>query len=148
MLRRLTANIGRGLAAGLAGTAAMTASSTIEMKLQGRGGSDAPISAAQKVTGVEGFESDEARERANTFVHWAYGTGWGAARGVLGTFLGPNAADAAFFALFYGSEHVMMPALDIAPPATQWGAKAVATDLTHHTVYGTATNIAYRWLSG
>jgi hypothetical protein len=146
MLARLAANIGKGLAAGLVGTAAMTVSSTMEMKLRDRGSSNAPADAASKVLGVDGFTSEEAEQRFGQLIHWAYGTSWGAARGILGTVLPPGVADAAHFAALWGSEQVMLPALDVAPPATEWGAEEVAVDTWHHTVYILATGLAYRWL--
>ena len=44
---------GKGIFAGVAGTAAMTLSSTIEMKVRGRPASSTPAQAAAKVLGVE-----------------------------------------------------------------------------------------------
>lgn len=146
MIARLAANVGKGLAAGLVGAAAMTVSSTLEMKLRDRGSSNAPADAASKVLGIDGFTSDAAEERFGQLVHWGYGTGWGAVRGALGTVLPPAVADAAHFATLWGSEHVMLPALDVAPPATEWGAEEVAVDAWHHLVYIAATGLAYRWL--
>ncbi len=146
MITRLASNVGKGLAAGLVGTAAMTVSSTLEMKLRDRGASNAPAQAAAEVLGIDEFASDEAEERFGQLVHWGYGTGWGAARGVLGTFLPPLAADLAHFGAVWGGEHVMLPTLDVAPPATEWGAQEVAIDAWHHLVYVGATGIAYRLL--
>lgn len=74
--------VGRGLFAGVVGTAAMTVSSTVEMKLRGRAASSAPAVAAAKVLGVEPT-GDAEKARFATVVHWAYGTGWGAARGLV-----------------------------------------------------------------
>jgi hypothetical protein len=45
--------VGKGLVAGAIGTAAMTVSSTVEMKRRGRKPSDVPARAAGKVLGVE-----------------------------------------------------------------------------------------------
>lgn len=146
MLGRLAANVGKGLAAGLAGTAAMTISSTIEMKLRGRGGSDAPAQAASKVLGIDAFTSDDAEERFAQLVHWGYGTGWGAVRGLFGSFLPPAAADTGNLVALWGSEQVMLPALDVSPPLTEWGAEEVAIDAWHHLVYVAATGATYRWL--
>lgn len=42
MVPELTANLGKGLAAGLPGTVAMTQPSTLEMKLRDRGRSHTP----------------------------------------------------------------------------------------------------------
>lgn len=140
--------IGRGLAAGAVGTVAMTASSTLEAKLRGRGSSDTPSQAVGEVLGVDEFEGDAARARTNQFAHWGYGTSLGAIRGLLGaTGLHPRIADLGFYAAVQGTEQVMMPALDLAPPARQWGGTEVATDVTHHVVYAFTTNAVYRWLS-
>jgi hypothetical protein len=124
----------------------MTVSSTLEMKLRDRGASNAPADAASKVLDIGGFTSEDAEQRFGQLVHWAYGTGWGAVRGVLGTVLPPAVADAAHFAAVWGSEQVMLPALEVAPPATEWGAEEVAVDAWHHAVYILATGLAYRWL--
>ena len=76
----VAAAVGKGLFADVAGTAAMTASSTLEAKLRGRGASSTPAQAAQKVLGVEPI--DEGSEaRFSNLVHWGYGTVWGGARG-------------------------------------------------------------------
>lgn len=144
---RLAGCIGRGLFAGAFGTAVMTISSTIEMKMRGREGSSAPADAAGKVLGVEPTD-DAGKQRFSHFVHFGYGTGWGAARGLIG-FLGlsgPTAA-AAHLAGVWGSELVMLPALDVAPPASKWASKQVGIDSFHHAVYAAATSIAYEWLN-
>lgn len=146
MIARLAENVGKGLAAGLFGTAAMTVSSTLEMKIRDRTASNAPAHAASEVLDIDDFRSDEAEQRFGQLVHWAYGTGWGAARGALGTFLHPLLADAAHLGTVWGAEQVMLPALDVAPPATEWGAEEVAVDAWHHLVYVAATGVAYRWL--
>ncbi|MDQ4064389.1 MAG: hypothetical protein M3122_11035 [Actinomycetota bacterium] len=78
----VAAAIGKGLFAGVAGTAAMTASSTIEAKLRGRGSSSAPGQADAKVLGVEPVD-EESEARFYNLVHWGYGTAWGGARGFL-----------------------------------------------------------------
>ncbi len=143
---QLAGSIGKGLFAGAFGTLIMTASSTIEMKLRGREGSSAPADAAGKVLGVEPTDGD-AKERFSNLVHFGYGTGWGAARGLIG-FLGLSgpAATAAHLGAVWGTELVMLPALDVAPPATKWGSKEVGIDWFHHAVYATATSFAYEWL--
>ena len=148
IVRRVTCNIGKGLAAGLVGTAAMTVSSTIEAKLRKRSPSQAPAKAAEKVLGVEKFDSPAAESRFSNLVHWGYGTSWGAVRGLLDTTsLPPKAATAAHLAAVWGQEIVMLPKLDVAPPIVMWGKDEVAIDLWHHIVYATATGIAYEALS-
>jgi hypothetical protein len=116
----IAANVGKGLFAGVAGTAVMTVSSTLEMKLSGRGASQTPAEAAEKVLKVEP-EDEGAEARFSNLVHWGYGTVWGA-------------------------EQVVLPALDVSAPVFKYGSKATATDLLHHVVYATATGLAYSYL--
>lgn len=140
---RWTQGIGDGLVAGAVGTAAMTLSSTIEMKSRGREPSSVPARAAAKVLGVEPVGERE-RERFATIVHWGYGTGWGAVRGLMGA-LGARGMPAAalFFMIVWTTELVTLPALDIGvPPVSRWGAEEIAVDALHHLVYAAATSTA------
>ena len=132
--------VGRGLFAGAAGTAAMTASSTLEMKLRDRKGSTAPADDAGKVLGVQPRDP-EGQARFSNVVHWSYGTGWGAARGLIGAagVTGPRAAGA-HFAAIWPAALVMLPSLGVAPPPWKWGATEVGIDAMHHLVYVTATS--------
>jgi hypothetical protein len=144
----LAGDVGRGLAAGALGTAAMTVSSTVEQKLRGRAASTAPADAAQKVLGIERFTDDAAKGRFSNLVHWGYGTGWGAVRALLrAAGLPPARATAGHLAAVWGSEQVMLPALSVSPPAWEWSAEEVAIDGLHHVVYATATGVAYELLS-
>ena len=142
-LGEVAASVGKGLFAGVAGTAAMTVSSTLEMKIRGRQASNAPAQAAGKVLGVEPTgEAEQAR--FSNLVHWGYGTSWGAVRGLIGAAgLEGKEATAAFFGAVWGTEQVMLPALGVAPPFWRWGAKEVAIDAFHHLVYAGATSVAY-----
>lgn len=143
----LPAEIAKGLLAGLVGTAAMTVSSTLEAKLRGRAFSTAPAEAAAKVLGIKDFRSEAAKSRFSTLVHWGYGTGWGAVRGLLrGAGVGPKAATAAHGTAVWGSEQVMLPALGVAPPITMWGKEEAAVDAFHHAVYVGATALTYELL--
>jgi hypothetical protein len=146
MLSRLAADVGKGLFAGAAGTAAMTVSSTVEAKLRGRADSSAPATAAAAVLGVEPVD-DDARQRFNNLAHWGYGIGWGGVRGAMSTTgLAAVPATLAHLGAVWGSEQVVLPATGAAPPATEWGAKEIAIDLLHHAVYVVATGLAYAWL--
>lgn len=142
----MAADFGKGLFAGVAGTAAMTVSSTLEMKLSGRGASRTPAEAAEKVLDVEP-EDEETEARFSNLVHWGYGTGWGGARGLLDSagLSGPTAT-VAHLALVWGSEQVVLPALNVSAPVFKYGSKATATDLFHHVVYATVTGLAYSYL--
>ncbi len=64
--------------------------------------------------------------------------------GALG--LSGTGATVAHFGAVWGSEQVMLPALDVAPPSWTWGAKEVAIDAFHHIVYVAATSAAYELL--
>src|SRR4051812_24596609 len=140
--------VAKGLLAGVAGTAAMTVSSTIEEKLRGREPSTAPADAAAKVLGIDSFPDERTKSVFGNAVHWTYGTGWGAVRGLLRALgLPPVAASAVHFAAVWGSEQVMLPALGVSPPLTEWGAEEIAIDAFHHVVYVSATGAAYEALS-
>ncbi len=142
----VAAAVGKGLLAGLIGTAAITLSTMIEMKLSERGPSSAPADAASKVFGLEPI-GEEEKARFSNLVHWSYGTIWGAARGLLGVagLRGP-VATAAHFGAVWGTALVMLPSLKVAPSPTEWGAKEIAVSALHHLVYATVTGLAYEFL--
>lgn len=145
-LRHLMTEFSRGMAAGAAGTAALTAVQRVEMQIEDRPPSTAPAEAVEKV-----FDFDVEREKDEVrlahAVHWGYGTLWGGVRGLLGG-LGMSAptATAVHFALVTGAAMTIMPALDLAEPPTEWSKKDLAIDLLHHAVYAVATAAAYEGL--
>ena len=144
---KLASSIGKGLVAGLIGTASMTVSSTVEARLRHRKPSSAPARATAKVLGITSFADEIAQARFNDLAHWGYGTGWGIVRGLLDAAgLPPCAATAAHGAAVWGSALVTLPALDIAPLAIFWAPREIAIDIFHHTVYAVATGIAYELL--
>ena len=141
-------SIGRGIVAGVLGTAAMTVSSTIEARVRRRPASTAPADASAKVLGIAAFTGPGAKNRFSNLVHWGYGTGWGVTRGLLRTAgLSPVSATAAHYAALWGSEQVMLPALAVAPPVTMWGREEIAIDGFHHLVYAVATGVGYELLA-
>jgi hypothetical protein len=142
----LASDLGKGLISGAAGTALMTLAQTIEMRSTGREPSNAPAEAASKVVGIEARD-EAAEERLNDLTHWAYGTGWGAARGLLAAagLRGPWAA-VAHLGLVWGTALVMLPKLGLAPPPREWGAKALAKDLGLHAVYALGSGLAFEYL--
>jgi hypothetical protein len=145
---RLADTIGRGLISGLVGTAAMTASSTLEARLRDREPSTTPADATAKALGIAGFEDEGAKSRFSNLAHWGYGTSWGVVRGLLGaTGMSPATATALHGAAIWSTEAVALPALDVAPPVTSWGREEVGIDMLHHLVYATATGVAYQALS-
>jgi hypothetical protein len=147
MLTTIATNVGKGLVAGFAGTAAMTVSSSLEARLRQRQASTAPARATAKVLGIKEFESPIAAARFNDLSHWGYGTAWGVVRGLLAaTGMSPRAATVAHGAAVWGSAQVTLPALEIAPPSVFWGRKEIAIDAFHHAVYTVATSVAFRLL--
>lgn len=142
-LGHVAGDVGRGLVAGAVGTALMTASSTLEAKLEDREPSTVPAQAAEKVLGVDPVD-DQAEARLSNSAHWAYGTAWGGVRGLLGALglRGPTAT-LTHLGLVWGAGLVMLPKLRLAPKPTEWGAKTLALDLLHHSVYATGTGVAF-----
>lgn len=143
---KLVKTLGIGLVAGLVGTAAITASQMVEMRLRGRKPSKSPAKAAEKVLHLS--PQDEATEsQLNTAVHWAYGTSWGLFRPAVGA-LGVTGwpATALHFAAIQGTGMVMLPGLDVAPPVKDWGAEEIAVEMLHHAVYAVAAGLAYEAL--
>ena len=55
-------------------------------------------------------------------------------------------AGVAHLGAVWATEQVMLPALGVAPPFWEWGAKEVAIDAFHHLVYASATSVAYTLL--
>jgi hypothetical protein len=143
----VTDTIGRGLLAGLAGTAALTAAQVIEQRITGRESSDAPVKAVEKVMGVEPSD-EEGEQRLSNLTHWTYGTGWGVPRAALGAMGLPAAvATVAHFAVLWGTALVMLPTFRVAPPVQEWGKEELAKDAALHLVYAAAAGLAYELLS-
>lgn len=145
-LGAVAAAVGKGLVAGVAGTAAMTVSSTLESRLRGRERSTTPARAASRVLGVAPVDEGGER-RFNSLIHWRYGTSWGAVRGLLAAAgLGGVPATAVHLGAVWGGEQVVLPATGASAPASQWGTREIAIDVWHHVVYAVATGAAYHWL--
>ncbi|CAA9289790.1 MAG: hypothetical protein AVDCRST_MAG56-4472 [uncultured Cytophagales bacterium] len=161
--------IGRGVLAGLAGTAAITLSQLIEMQFTKRKPSQAPVKVAGQALGVAPSNKQETEElsgepvapgktneqvkeehaqRFAQFMHWQYGTGWGVARGVLST-LGITGwpATALHFGAVWGTALVMLPSANASEPITQWSPKQIAMDVLHHSVYAVAAGLLYDYIN-
>jgi hypothetical protein len=146
---RIVNTIGKGLLAGLVGTAAMTAAKTIEMKLFRRPARMAPTQAAEKLLSMEMSKNGKGASHVTNPVYWGYGTIWGIARPLLRTIgLSPGASTAAHLATVWSSEQVLLPALSVAPPSVVLGRKEIAFDAWNHLVYATAAGLAYELLGG
>lgn len=142
-LNELGTAIGIGVMAGIVGTAAITISQMIEMKIDKREPSSAPADAVSKVLDMQPTD-EEKKAKVSEQIHWAYGTSWGIVRGLISlTGLKGWKATLAHFAAVWGTENVMLPSLDLAPPATEESAKTISIDGLHHAVYAVAAGLAF-----
>lgn len=133
---------GRGLVAGAAATAAMTVSSTLEMKLRGRPPSPAPATVAAKLLGVR-----PEKDRFAVIAHSSMGVGLGAVRGMIDLAgLRGSPAAVAFFAVAWSPDLVVVPAAGAAEAPWRWGIVETAISALHHVVYAAAGEAAYRAL--
>ena len=138
----IAAAAGLGVAAGLAGTAAMSVSTAIETRLGAQPASAAAPQAAGKVLGI--------RPRTKWFgalVHLGYGSGWGLARAVLGNVgLSAAAASAIHLAALWTSEQIALPVLGVSAPVTRQRPGDVAADAWNCLAYAAVTSAVYELL--
>ena len=138
-----TSTIGRGIAAGVAGTGVMTAfQKLVEMPLTGRGESYAPANFAEKVTPVRARTRD-GRRRLNYATHFALGTMWGAAYGAAACkgLRGQRAVNAVF-AVVYVGDVALNTALGLYRPR-QWSTKDLVVDVVDKYVQAQATGALF-----
>ncbi len=129
-----------GAAAGLAGTAAMTATQAIEMRLTRREPSLVP---GQALAGLLRRDAQgEELERLSTTMHWGHGIAMGALRGLMGH-PGGRLVGLGHFAALWGGDDALYVALGLAPPPWRWERSALLTDLGHKGVYAAVTSAAY-----
>jgi hypothetical protein len=135
----------RGLAAGFAGTVALTVSQRIEMRLTGREASDLPVRVASGVLGIK--PSGRQRALVGFATHWINNTSSGLNRAMLGS-LGLSGARAAAgtAALYLAGGYVLFTRLDLAPPPWRLPPKQLAIDAVHAGVYGVVTSATYELL--
>jgi hypothetical protein len=138
--------LGRGIVAGVAATAAMTVATTAEMKLRGREPSTAPAKVAGRLLGVK--PRKRSGDRFATVAHLAAGTSLGTTRGLLDVAgVHGRAAPAAFFAVAWTPDLVVVPAAGAAPPPWRWGMTELAISAAHHAIYAAAGERTYRALA-
>ena len=138
--------IGKGLLAGLAATAAITLSQMIEMKITGRKPSEAPVKIAKEITGIKP-QNEAQKEKVSHEIHWAYGTSWGIARGIIGlTGLKGVPAAIVHFGAIWGTSMIILPKFNASPPITEEDSQAIAIDGLHHAVYAVTAGLVYDML--
>lgn len=133
-----------GLVAGLAGTAAMTASQALEMRLTGRKPSATPAEAVCKLLGIETRTQEEEQHLALE-AHWTYGTAWGLAEPVIAGLRKPLAS-VVYLLTVWGAGAALLDATGLAPPPTRWSRKSLLTDVGHHLVYVATSTLTGRLL--
>jgi len=143
----LAATVGRGVAAGLAGTAVMTGfQKLVEMPLTGRKDSYAPAMFAERVFPI-GRKRGKARKRLNYAVHFGLGAGWGAAFAAASRAgLRGQRAVAAVFAVFYATDVALNTALGLYEPQ-KWSGRDWAIDVGDKLVQAQASGLVFDRLS-
>ncbi len=139
----ITAALGRGVVAGLAGTAVMTAfQKFVEMPLTGRSDSDAPAAFAEKVLPID-RPAGHSRTRLNYATHFALGTLWGSAYAVAARagLRGPRAV-AVVFGVVYSGDVLLNTALGLYQPST-WSRQDWGVDVADKLVQAAATGLVY-----
>jgi|1186.fasta_scaffold01036_5 hypothetical protein len=156
----------RGVAAGLVGTACMTAHQEIRKRIReshappsngpSRQPADpwdaapAPAKVARRL--LEGIlhqpVSPQHIPLLTNVMHWAYGAGWGGVYGLLrpsvrGT---PAAAGPVFGLAVWAASYVSLVPMGLYAPPWEYPAGTVVNDIGYHLTYGTATATAFEVL--
>lgn len=144
--------LGRGLAAGVAGTAAMTLAQTAYYKASGTEASSVPAEVAKRlIRGVMHRTVDEDRtELLNTLTHWSYGSSWGTAYGLVQSTVRRSAVPSGltFGVAVWTASLIHLPAMKLAPPVWEYPPPQLASDVGFHLIYGVAVAAAYAALGG
>lgn len=149
--------VARGLAAGVVGTAAMTLWQEALARLKDGGaapaGGDpwesapAPAKVARRIlAGVFGVEVPAERIGLLTHAtHWAYGTSWGAAYGVVQESVRarPAVHGPLFGAAVWATSYVQLVPMGIYGPPWRYSPRELAEDLSYHLVYGAGVAAAH-----
>lgn len=158
--------VGRGLAAGVAGTAVMTVVQTLAGRLQASadnsGGGEqppqaepddpweaapAPAKVAQRIAaGV--FHRPIPADRipaVTNIMHWAYGTGWGAVYGLLTATRDTSTVQrgAAFGLGVWAMSYVELVPMGLYDLPWTYPPQDIALEVSYHVAYGAATSMAY-----
>lgn len=129
----------RGMAAGLAGTAAMLVSEKVEQRLTGRPNSYIPAHTMERFLGLE-TRPDRERRWLNEAAHWSLGTLPAALRGIMaeGGMRGPLSS-LLFFATRFTTDETLENVAGTGKPPWSWPAKVVLPGMVHKAVYAFVT---------
>ncbi len=135
----VTGTVVRGLAAGLAGVAAMTAAEKLEQAITGRPNSYVPAHTLERLLGLP-RKPDSERLWLNWAMHWGQGIILGAVRGLMarrglrgpvGSFL--------FMNLRLLNDQTLENATGVGAPPWTWPVDEQVIDLLHKAVYAFVT---------
>jgi hypothetical protein len=163
--RTLVERAARGVLAGLAGTATMTAWQELSAKLQSSGGdgeasqppdpwerAPAPAKAGRLLLGAVGYDVPAERiDLLTNVMHWGYGTSWGA---IYGAVMGNAAVDRplarglAFGTWVWVMSYIQMVPLGIYEPPWKYSPQELAWDLSYHLAYGAGVGTAGALVEG
>jgi uncharacterized membrane protein YagU involved in acid resistance len=156
--RSVVGAAGRGLVAGLAGTAVMTGYQLAVRKARGqrlgtpvpRTWADAPPPAqvVKKAAEAVGHGRNITKQQVpllTNAMHWGYGTWWGLAYGLAARSLRPDplAGGATLGGAVWIAAYAELVPLGIYAPPWESEPKELALDLSYHLVYGAAVAAAY-----
>ena len=139
----VTAKIGRGILAGVAGTVVMTAfQKLVEMPITGRGESEAPADFAERILPVHP-RTRQGRRRLNYITHFSLGGMWGTAYGIAAVagLRGQKAVNTVF-ATVYTGDAILNTALGLYRP-TQWSRQDWIVDIVDKYVQAQATGLIF-----
>lgn len=133
----------KSLAAGVAGTAAMTLSEKIEQSQTNRADSMVTVEVGAKVAKPP-LKTGAQAQTLGQAVHWMHGVTWGAVRGLLAlTPLNAFAASAVHYVSLWTSDVVLYRVLKIEPLPHKWEKQALFIDLFHKLVLSAVTSAVF-----
>lgn len=157
--------VARGLAAGVAGTAVMTAWQEAAARLRSGGGetggpqgedqppqdpwesASAPAKVARRI-GEGVFQREVPASRIGLLtnvMHWSYGTGWGAVYGLIArTWPGrPLLRGVAFGTGVWAMSYAMLVPMGLYSPPWTYPPVELGLDLSYHLAYGAGGGLAH-----
>jgi hypothetical protein len=138
--------LGRGLVAGLAGTAVLALADGIEERARGRPAVYAPSRIAPRLAHRLGGQVPTGRERlAGQLMRCPYSGTWGALPAGLAPPLPWPLNGLLLGTVLAGFELCALPLSGATPRPSRWGREELSTNLLNCWLYGLATAAAHRW---
>jgi uncharacterized membrane protein YagU involved in acid resistance len=151
--------LARGLAAGVAGTALMTAAQVLPSKLQSGGEEEGdpqpswdealvPALVARRI-GEGVFKTDVPEDRIpllTNVMHWGYGTGWGVVYGLLHSRRSerPLRSGVAFGVAVWAMSYLQLVPMGLYQPPWEYSAKELSMEIGYHLAYGAGVGLGHR----